>query len=101
MTADHVAADGDALQTAFHDADLWVLAADGLRFDEYCAQVREEYASVPDAVFGPARAAILRGLVGSSGLYLTAYGRKNWDAPARTNLARELARLQPLTPAPA
>ena len=96
MTADHVAVDGDPLQRAFHDVDLWILAADEDRFDAYCGQVREEYASVPDAVFGPARASILRGLVGSSGLYLTAHGRRHWDGPARANLARELARLEPV-----
>jgi len=93
MTADHVVDQGDALQRAFHDADLWILAADEERFDDYCGQVREEYASVPDAVFGPARATILRGLVGTTGLYLTAYGQQHWGGPARANLARELARL--------
>ncbi len=93
MTADHLGAEGDALQRAFHDADLWILAADEERFDDYCGQVREEYASVPDAIFGPARATILRELVGSAGLYLTAYGRRHWDGPAQANLTRELARL--------
>ncbi len=93
MTADHGAADGDAVQRAFHDADLWILAADEARFDEYCAQVRDEYASVPDAVFRPARFAILTGLVGGDGLYLTPFARREWEGPARANLARELARL--------
>ena len=67
MTADHGAAHGDALQRAFHDADLWVLAADEDRFDEYCAQVREEYASVPDAVYRPARAGDPHGPRGRGG----------------------------------
>ncbi len=93
MTADHVAAGRTALERAFHDVDLWILAADGERFDDYCAQVREEYASVPDAVFRPARSAILQSLVGADGFYLTAHGCRHWEGPARDNLARELARL--------
>ncbi|MEP6632523.1 MAG: DUF4031 domain-containing protein, partial [Lapillicoccus sp.] len=93
MTADHVAVDGDALQRAFHDADLWILAADEERFDDYCAQVREEYASVPDAVFRAARAAILRSLTAGDGLYLTGFARREWEGAARTNLTRELERL--------
>lgn len=93
MTADHAAAGGSRVERAFHDADLWILAADADRFDDYCGQVRQEYASVPDAVFGPARAGVLRALVGAEGLYLTAFARREWDGPARVNLERELARL--------
>jgi predicted metal-dependent HD superfamily phosphohydrolase len=93
MTADHAVAGGSPVERGFHDADLWILAAPADRFDDYCRQVREEYASVPDAVFQAARAAILRSLVGANGLYLTALARREWDGPARANLERELARL--------
>jgi predicted metal-dependent HD superfamily phosphohydrolase len=93
MTADHAVRRDSPLHRAFHDADLWILAASEHRFDEYCLQVREEYAAVPDPLFRAARAQILRDLVGADGIYLTAYGRTHWDAPARANLDRELARL--------
>jgi predicted metal-dependent HD superfamily phosphohydrolase len=93
MTADHAVRHDSALHRAFHDADLWILAAPEPRFDAYCRQVREEYASVPDPFFRAARAQILRDLVGADGIYLTGHGRTHWDAPARVNLDRELARL--------
>jgi predicted metal-dependent HD superfamily phosphohydrolase len=93
MTADHAVRRDSSLHRAFHDADLWILAAAEHRFDEYCLQVREEYAAVPDPLFRAARSRILRDLVGADGLYLTAYGRSHWDEPARGNLDRELARL--------
>lgn len=93
MTADHAVTSGSPLDRAFHDADLWILSAAPDRFEAYCAQVREEYAAVPDAVFRPARTVILRDLWSSDGLYLTDHGRAQWEGPARANLDRELDRL--------
>ena len=95
MTADHAVRRDSALHRALHDADLWILASPEQRFDEYCEQVREEYATVPEERFRAARAQILNNLVGDRGIYLTAYGRQRWDGPARANLDRELARLSP------
>ncbi len=96
MTAAHEVPHGSSLQRAFHDADLWILAAPRERFDGYCGQVREEYAAVPDEVYRLGRTAILRGLVGPDGIYLSAYGTEHWEDPARENVARELARLAQL-----
>lgn len=93
MTVDHAVRRDSALHRAFHDADLWILAAAEARFDEYCRQVREEYAAVPDLLFRAARSQILRDLVGSDGVYLTEHGRTRWDTPARANVERELNRL--------
>jgi predicted metal-dependent HD superfamily phosphohydrolase len=93
MTVDHAVRHDSALHRAFHDADLWILAAPEQRFDEYCGQVREEYAAVPDELFRTARSRILRDLVGAEGIYLTEYGRTHWDGHARDNIDRELARL--------
>ena len=93
MTADHTVRRDSALHRAFHDADLWILASPESRFDEYCGQVRDEYASVPEPLFRVARAQILRDLVGAHGSYRTGHGRTHWDPPARVNLDRELARL--------
>jgi predicted metal-dependent HD superfamily phosphohydrolase len=93
MTADHAVRRDSALQRAFHDADLWILAASEQRFDEYCGQVREEYAWVPDDEFRAARSRILQDLVGTDGIYLTDYARQHWEGPAQANLDRELVRL--------
>lgn len=93
MTADHAVRRDSALHRAFHDADVWILASPQERFDEYCGQVREEYAVVPDEQFRPARAHILRDLAAGEWIYLTEYGRRHWDAAARRNVDRELRRL--------
>jgi predicted metal-dependent HD superfamily phosphohydrolase len=97
LTVDHAAGTRrgpaePAVLDAFHDADLWILAAPPDRFDAYCAQVREEYAHVPPATYAAARAAILRRLVAGP-VYRTAPAQA-WTARARENVARELARLE-------
>lgn len=97
LTVDHAAgtrrgsAEPQVLH-AFHDADLWILAAPPDRFDAYCAQVREEYAHVPPATYAAARAAILRRLVAGT-VYRTAPAQA-WTPRARDNVGRELARLE-------
>lgn len=91
-TADHTAAPQDRLTDVFLDADLAVLGADAARFDEYCAQVRAEYAHVPDAGYATGRGAILRRLTDGEP-YRTATARELWGERARLNLARELDRL--------
>jgi len=93
MTDGHGSDDGQSLTRAFHDSDLWILSAPERRFDEYCAQVREEYAHVPDVIYRAARSTILADFVRRDPLYLTAYGQQQWDDPARANLSRELRRL--------
>lgn len=75
-----------------HDADLWVLAAPSSRFDEYCTQVRREYAHVPGDRYRRARSEVLRQLVAGP-LYRTAHAARAWEERARANVARELARL--------
>ena len=60
MTDGHNAPAEDALTAAFHDADLWILSAPQERFDAYCAQVREEYAFVPQDAYRAGRTAVLR-----------------------------------------
>lgn len=93
MTADHQAAAGDdQLVDAFHDADLWILGAPPARFDEYCAQVRAEYAHVPVDAYAAGRSAILRGLVAPDRIYRTRLA-SGWEPTARENVGRELARL--------
>jgi predicted metal-dependent HD superfamily phosphohydrolase len=77
------------------DADLAILAADETRYAEYAAAVRAEYAAIPDAQFTRGRRAILEDLAGRPHLFHTSHARANWEAAARSNLATELARLDP------
>ena len=80
-------------RAALVDADLWVLSAPTDRFDEYCAQVRAEYAVVPDAAYAAGRSAVLSPFLSRSSVYATAHARGEWESRARSNLARELSRL--------
>ena len=80
-------------EAAFHDADLWILSAPAGRFDDYCEEVRDEYAMVPDAAYAVGRVAVLRPFVDRDAIYATPHARAGWEAPARTNLTRELCRL--------
>ncbi len=93
-TASHNDMTSTAAGRAFHDADLWILGAPPDRFDQYCRQVRDEYAWVPDADYAAGRAAVLMPFAASDRLYLTPSASR-WESAARANLARELARVQP------
>lgn len=94
LTAAH---DGDVhepLDTAFQDADLWILSATTERFDCYCRQVREEFAHVPDAAYRRGRSAALEPFLHRDTIYGTSHALHAWETPARVNLGRELARLR-------
>lgn len=93
LTIDHGTGLPGPLADVFTDADLAILAAPEARFDEYCAQVRTEYAHVPDAAYATGRSGILAALVERPDVYRTPYARPNWTGHAQANVARELARL--------
>jgi len=94
LTEAHRPADDDANGCALSDADLAILAARRERYEEYAADVRREYAHVPDDAFRAGRAAILRDLLAKPHLFHTAYAREHWEAAARANVQRELAKLE-------
>lgn len=77
----------------FLDMDLGILGADAERFDIYEAQIRREYAHVPDDAFRQARAAVLRHFSERETLYFSDWGRDRFEASARANIARSLAAL--------
>ena len=94
LTAGHDHDADDPVQAAFHDADLWVLSAPEDRFDEYCGQVRAEYAHVAEDAYRAGRTAVLEPLLHRDRIYRTLPALREWEAPARVNLGRELARLR-------
>lgn len=75
------------------DIDLAILGADSARFDEYEAQVREEYAWVPGILFRGTRRKILEGFVSRPSIYTTPHFRDRLEKKARENLARAMANL--------
>jgi predicted metal-dependent HD superfamily phosphohydrolase len=85
---DAVPEDGDARLLV--DVDLAILGAAPERFDAFDAQVRREYAHVPEAGFRVGRSSVLRGFLQRPQLYATESFRRRFEARARENLARAI-----------
>ena len=77
------------------DIDLSILGAEPERFDEYEVQVRQEYAWVPSLLFRRKRREILQAFLARPAIYATAWFRERFEAAARANLQRSVARLKP------
>jgi predicted metal-dependent HD superfamily phosphohydrolase len=75
------------------DADLSILGAAPEVFDAYERAVREEYAAVDEAAYRVGRMRVLRAMVDRPTLYASERGRALWEASARRNVTRSLARL--------
>jgi predicted metal-dependent HD superfamily phosphohydrolase len=75
------------------DIDLGILGADAERFHEYEVQVREEYSWVPAPLYRAGRRKILQEFANREHIYSTEYFRAEYEARARDNIARSLARL--------
>ena len=73
------------------DIDLAILGAKPQRFDEYDAQVRQEYRWVPALLYHFRRKAVLRGFLDRQPLYATAALRDRLEDQARANLKRRLS----------
>jgi predicted metal-dependent HD superfamily phosphohydrolase len=93
LTETHRPAPDDRNGCALSDADLAILAAAQDRYDEYVADVRREYAHVPDDDFRVGRAAVLSDLLAKPRLFHTAHAHQHWEPAARANVEAELARL--------
>jgi len=75
------------------DIDLAILAAAPARFAEYEAQIRREYAFVPELVFKEKRVAILAGFLARPALYATQAMRHRFEATARRNVSAAIGSL--------
>ena len=75
------------------DVDLSILGAAPARFDEYERQVREEYAWLPEPEFGARRREVLQRFLARAAIFSTRTFAAAYEAPARENLERSLARL--------
>lgn len=78
----------------FLDMDLSILGAPQPVFDRYEADVRTEYAHVPEPLFRAGRARILTGFLERERLYVSAWGRERFEAGARANVRRSITQLQ-------
>jgi predicted metal-dependent HD superfamily phosphohydrolase len=93
LTAGHEVGAGDLNGAVLADADLAILGADAHRYSRYAADVRAEYAHVPDDVWVTGRGAVLAGFADRSRLYVTDRAHQRLDAAARRNLAWERSTL--------
>ncbi|WP_414654506.1 N-methyl-D-aspartate receptor NMDAR2C subunit [Ideonella sp.] len=75
------------------DIDLAVLGAPAPRFAAYDADVRQEYAWVPEALYRRKRAEVLQHFLQRPRLYVTEAAFNELEAQARRNLAAALAAL--------
>ncbi len=75
------------------DVDLSILGAEPRRFDEYEAQVGEEYAWVPRWWFRRKRLEVLREFLARAPIYGSAYFRDRLEPQARLNLQRSIMQL--------
>ncbi len=93
LTETHRPAEDDRTGCVLSDADLGILAADAVRYEEYVAAVRREYAHLDDETFTAGRRAVLADLLAKPRLFHTAHAVAHWEAPARANAGAELAAL--------
>lgn len=76
------------------DLDLWRLAAPWDEFQRHALGIRHEYLHLhaDEAAFWAARHAFYRAMLAKPALFATAYFRDHFEAAARDNLTRALAR---------
>ena len=94
LTKDHSVSDGDNNGAVLCDADLAILGGSPEDYASYAQAIRHEYADVPDELFRPGRAAILRGLLELPALFRTPPAVERYEKRARANLAAEIAELE-------
>lgn len=90
LTVTHAPEPGDRDGAVLCDADLAILASPPEAYAAYTAEVREEYAFVPEGAFRTGRADVLRQLLALPRLFSTPHGGEAWEDPARRNLRAEL-----------
>ncbi len=94
LTATHAPSPDDRNGAVLCDADLAVLGRDRDGYATYANAVRAEYAHVPDELFRPGRAAVLRALLDQPTMFKTAEAINRWEAAAWRNVTAEIARLE-------
>lgn len=88
-------ADGDATpdEALFLDMDIAILGAPANVYATYAADIRAEYAHVPDALFAAGRGAFLSAWLQRPRLFRTDLYEAEFGAQARTNMAWEASQL--------
>lgn len=85
--------DADSALHLMLDLDLSILASPPARYSAYAQAIRQEYFDVPEDLYRRGRRRVLEGFLARPQVYRTERLRALWEAPARANLAREIAEL--------
>lgn len=88
LTKDHVTHDKDTLGKVIIDADLAGLASG--QYEANSKKLRREFYSFSDQEWQNGRVAWLEKFLARPTIYLTDYGKKNWEVSARFNMVLEL-----------
>lgn len=93
-TTSHHAGEATADEALFLDMDFAILGAPRAVYDVYAANIRAEYAAVPEQAFRAGRTAFLKGVLRQDRMFRTALYEAEYADMARANLTREIARLE-------
>jgi predicted metal-dependent HD superfamily phosphohydrolase len=93
LTKGHQVPADDPLGALMVSIDLSILGADPEIYDAYAAAIREEYAHVPEDLYRAGRARVLTHFLEAGTLYPDPDFASRLEAPARSNLRREIAAL--------
>jgi len=94
LTRGHAVAADDRLGALMVSIDLSILGADAETYRAYAEAIRAEYAHVPDEAYRLGRARVLEHFAAASVLFADPAFAARLDAPARRNLAAEIAALK-------
>jgi predicted metal-dependent HD superfamily phosphohydrolase len=89
----HLATPDDPDARLICDIDLSIFGREPVAFDRFERQIRQEYDWVPEPLYRASRSEILAGFLRRRSIYQTEYFRRQYEASARTNLERLIARL--------
>lgn len=94
LATKHTATPQDIDAKILTDVDLTILGRPIPEFDAYEANIRKEYAWVELEAFNTARSRILQGFLERETIYATAFFKEKYEAQARKNIERSIARLK-------
>jgi predicted metal-dependent HD superfamily phosphohydrolase len=100
LTRGHTVEPGDRIGAILVSIDLSILGRAPDVYHRYALAIREEYGFVPDELFRAGRARVLKHFLEAEAIFPDPIFRSRLEAPARANLARELAALETAAKSP-
>lgn len=93
LTIHHQADEQDVWGRRMIDADLSNFGSARAQFCQNSAAIRREYAHVPEAAYRAGRQLVLQRFLERQPLFLTQWGRQQWETAARQNIQYEIEQL--------